>query len=410
MVGGGFAGLNCVKKLSKNKNLSITLIDRRNHHVFQPLLYQVATAALSPAEIAAPIRSVFTNKKNVRVVLGEISGVNLRQKYVELPGERIAYDFLVLACGATHSYLGHEEWEEYAPGLKTLEHATRIRRKILLAFELAEKEGDKKNCADLLSFVIVGGGPTGVELAGAISEIATQTLSGDFRAIDLKSTKVILVEAGPRILASFDESLSKRAMEDLERLNVKVLLNTKVIDVNPEGVRVTNITGAANFISSRTVIWAAGVLPSKIGSSLGVPLDKSGRVVVEPTLNLKDFPEVFVLGDMAYTPDANGKALPGLAPVAIQEGRQCAKNIQRLHDGQTPLPFHYIDKGQMATIGRSRAIMEFKGIRLGGFIAWMMWLFIHIYYLIGFKNKFFVFLNWAWAYITFKRGARLIVE
>jgi len=409
IVGGGFAGLSCAKKLARNKNFSVVLIDQKNHHLFQPLLYQVATAGLSPAEIAAPIRGILSHARNIRVLLDNVTGVNLKEKFIEIPGGRITYDFLVLACGAKHSYFGHDEWEQYAPGLKTLAHATEIRRRILLAFERAEKEGDAEKQKSLLTFIVVGAGPTGVELAGAISEIATHTLKSDFRAIDPQHTRIKLIEAGPRILASFDESLSKRAKKDLEKLGVEVMLNTKVIDVNSEGVKVQKSDGE-QFIPSRTLVWAAGVLPSSLCKTLGVPLDKAGRVMVEQTLNLVQHPEVFVLGDMACTPDENGAPLPGLAPVAIQEGRHTAKNIRRMASGLTVLPFHYVDKGQMAAIGRSRAIMQFHKIRMGGFIAWVLWLVIHIYYLIGFKNKFFVLLDWAWAYLTFKRGARLIVD
>ncbi len=417
IVGGGFAGLSCAKKLAGNKNFSVTLIDRRNHHLFQPLLYQVATAGLSPAEIASPIRSIFSGVQNIRVILGNVTGVHLNEKFIEMPGERLAYDYLVLACGAKHSYFGHDEWEEYAPGLKTLEHATEIRRRILLAFELAEKEGDAVLRQSYLTFVIVGAGPTGVELAGAISEIATHTLSKDFRAIDLSSTKIILIEAGARILPAFAPELSARALEDLKKLRVVVKLDTRVTDVNPEGVRVISSppagetpTKGESFIAAKTAVWAAGVLPSSLGKSLQVPLDKTGRVMVEQTLSLKNHPEVFVLGDMANVMDKSGRPLPGLAPVAIQQGRHTAKNICALASHHPLAVFHYTDKGQMATIGRSRAIMEFGGIRMGGFIAWLAWLFVHIYYLIGFRNKFFVLLNWAWAYVTFKRGARLIVK
>jgi NADH dehydrogenase len=407
IVGGGFAGLSCAKKLAGLRGFSVTLIDRRNHHLFQPLLYQVATAGLSPAEIASPIRSVFSRARNVRVLLGNVTGIDLAGRYLELPGERISYDYLVLACGAKHSYFGHDEWEESAPGLKTLQQATEIRRRILMAFELAEKEGDESRREALLTFVIVGAGPTGVELAGALSEIASHTLSRDFRSVDLRQTRILLIEAGPRVLPAFDPSLSQKALKDLAQLHVQTLLGTRVVDVNSEGVRVAEEKGE-RFIPSKTVIWAAGVLPSSLCRVLGTPLDKAGRVIVERELNLKNHPEVFVLGDMAHTPDGKGGALPGLAPVAMQEGRHTAKNIRRLSKGLKPLEFRYLDKGQMATIGRSRAIVQYRGIRVSGFPAWVMWLVVHIYYLIGFKNKFFVLLDWAWAYITFKRGARLI--
>lgn len=409
IVGGGFGGLSCAKKFAGLSNFSVTLVDRRNHHLFQPLLYQVATAGLSPAEIASPIRSILRRAKNVRVLLDNVTGVNLREKYIEMPGERVAYDYLVLACGAKHSYFGHDDWEEYAPGLKTLSHATEIRKRILMAFELAEKEGDEEKRSALLTFVVVGAGPTGVELAGAIREIATQSMARDFRAFSPLATKIKLVEAGSRALATFDSSLSASAKKDLERLGVEVLLNTKVTDVNAEGVEV-ELGGNKQFIQARTVVWAAGVLPSSLGKSLGVSLDRAGRVNVEPTLSLKDHPEVFVIGDMANTPDGRGGSLPGLAPVAIQQGRHCARSIVRLARGEPASPFKYVDKGQMATIGRSRAVMQFGKVRMTGFPAWIMWLVVHLYFLIGFRNRFFVILDWAWAYVTFRRGARLIVD
>jgi NADH:ubiquinone reductase (H+-translocating) len=410
IVGGGFGGLSAAKKFARKNNFAVTLVDRRNHHLFQPLLYQVATAGLSPAEIASPIRSIVRKARNIRVLLGSVTGVNLQEKFIEMPGERIAYDYLILACGAKHSYFGHDEWEEFAPGLKTLAHATEIRKRILIAFELAEKEGDEERRAALLNFVVVGAGPTGVELAGAIREIATQSMRRDFRAFDTRSAKIKLIEAGPRILAQFNPKLSASAHKDLQRLGVEVLVSTKVIEVNGEGVRVER-AGKQEFINARTAVWAAGVLPSSLGKTMGVTLDRAGRVIVEPTLNLKDHPEVFVLGDMASTPDGRGGTLPGLAPVAIQQGRHSAKNIFRMARGKQPLPFHYVDKGQMATIGRSRAVMQYGNrIRMTGFPAWIMWLVVHIYFLIGFRNRFFVFLEWAFAYLTFRRGARLIVD
>ncbi len=409
IIGGGFGGLSCAKKFAGRSEFSVTLIDRRNHHLFQPLLYQVATAGLSPAEIATPIRYVLRKAKNIRVILDNVTAVNLKDKVVEAPGERIRYDYLVLACGAKHSYFGNPQWEEFAPGLKTLSDATEIRRRILLAFEQAEKDGNEERRQALLTFAVVGAGPTGVELAGAVSEIAMHAMTRDFRAFDPKQTKVKLIEAGPRLLPAFASELSASAQKDLERLGVEVLLNTKVTDVNSEGVRVER-AGLSEFIRAKTAVWAAGVQPSSLGKSLSVPLDRAGRVVVEQTLNLREHPEVFILGDMAAVPDGNGGVLPGLAPVAIQQGRHAAGNILRLFRGEACAPFRYVDKGTMATIGRSRAVMQIGRFRLTGFLAWSAWLVVHLYFLIGFRNRFFVILEWAWAYFTFRRGARLIVD
>lgn len=406
VVGGGFAGINAVRVLGQNRDLDITLIDRRNYHLFQPLLYQVATAGLSPAEIATPIRSIFSAYPNVRVILENIQSVDLQKAQLKAEsGTQIPYDFLVLACGAKHSYFNHPEWEPLSPGLKTLEQATEIRRRILLAYELAEKETDLEKQKALLTFVIVGGGPTGVELAGAIAEISRHTMERDFRNIHPERTRVILIEAGPRILASFSERLSSRAQRDLEKIGVQVWVHTRVTDVNLEGVKL-----GAEEIRAKTVIWAAGVQPSSLSKTLGVPLDKMGRVIVEPDLSLKAFPNVFVLGDQAAFPTSDGRGLPGLAPVAMQQGRHAARNILKSVTGAERAPFRYLDKGAMATIGRKKAVAQMGRLEISGFVAWMAWLFIHIYYLIGFKNRLFVFIDWFWAYVTFRRGARLIVD
>ncbi len=405
VVGAGFAGMNAVRQLGKDKSLDITLIDRRNYHLFQPLLYQVATAALSPAEIATPIRSVFSNYANVRVILENVETVDLKNNRLKTGGGFIDYDFLILAAGAKHSYFDHPEWESVAPGLKTLEQATEIRRRILLAYELAEKETDPELQKALLTFVIVGGGPTGVELAGAIGEISRHTLESDFRNIHPERARVILLEAGPRILAAFSESLSSRAQRDLEKMGVQVWVHTRVTDVNEDGVKL-----GTEEVRAKTVIWAAGVQPSSLCKTLAVPLDKLGRVIVEKDLSLKDTPNVFVLGDQAHFPTADGQGLPGLAPVAMQQGRHAGRNIRRTLKGQPRLDFKYIDKGTMATIGRKKAVAMVGAFEFGGFIAWMAWLFIHIFYLIGFKNRLFVFIDWFWAYVTFRRGARLIID
>lgn len=405
IVGAGFAGLNAAKKLGNQKDVSVTIIDRRNYHLFQPLLYQVATAGLSPAEIAVPVRGVLAEYKNVDVRLGNVSSVDLKNKTVETDGENLTYDYLILACGAKHSYFAHPEWEENAPGLKTLEQATEIRRRILIAFENAEKEEDPEKKKELLTFIIVGGGPTGVELAGAISEISRFTLEKDFRHIDPTRTRVLLIEAGPRILAAFSEKSSKRATRYLENLGVQIWTGTRVTGLDDHGVKL-----GAESLRAATVLWAAGVQPSSLGKTLGVPLDSVGRVIVGKDLSLPDFPEVYVLGDQAHFESAPGKTLPGLAPVAIQQGVCAAKNIFASIRGKPKKLFVYRDKGQMATVGRRKAVMESFGLQIGGIIAWFAWLFIHIFYLIGFKNRVFVFLEWAWSYMTFRRGARLIID
>lgn len=405
VVGAGFAGVNAVRGLGKKPELEISLIDRRNYHLFQPLLYQVATAGLSPAEIATPIRSIFSEYANVRVLLDNVETIEPKLNRIRASGREIEYDYLILACGAKHSYFAHPEWESVSPGLKTLEQATEIRRRILLAYELAEKEMDAEKQNAWLTFVIVGGGPTGVEMAGAIGEISRHTLERDFRNIRPERTRVILVEAGPRILSGFSERLSDRAQRDLENIGVQVWVHTRVTGIDEFGVRF-----GQEKINSRTVIWAAGVQPSSLGRKLEVPLDRLGRVIVEPDLSLRDYPNVFVLGDQAHFPTADGLGLPGLAPVAMQQGRHAARNILRSIAGRERLPFRYMDKGTMATIGRKRAVAQVGRLEFGGILAWLAWLFIHIYYLIGFKNRLFVFMEWFWAYVTFRRGARLILD
>ena len=405
IVGAGFGGLKAAKKLAANENLKITIIDRRNYHLFQPLLYQVATAGLSPADIATPIRSVFSEYKNIEVVLGNVVDIDKSARKVKTSDGEYAYDYLVLSCGAKHSYFGNDAWEENAPGLKTLEQATEIRRRILLAFELAEKETDPEKRKTLLTFVVVGGGPTGVELAGSIAEISRYTLEKDFRSIDPSRTRVILIEAGARVLAAFDESLSKKAARDLERLGVQIWTSTRVTEITSEGAKLSE-----EFVKSKTVIWAAGVQPSSLSKILNVPLDRQGRVIVKSDLSLDGFSEIFVVGDQASYKMPDGSVLPGLAPVAMQQGTHAASNILLAAEGKAYTDFKYADKGMMATIGRKKAIVQVGNIKFGGFVAWAAWLFVHIFYLIGFKNKFFVFWQWAWSYITFKRGARLIID
>ena len=404
VVGGGFGGLCAAQKLAGVAGVQVTIIDRRNHHLFQPLLYQVATAGLSPAEIAYPIRTIFSGKRNVRVLLARATGVDLERKILRTDDAEIPYDNLILACGARHSYFGHNEWETYAPGLKSLEEATEIRRRVLTAFELAEKETDPERQRKLLTFVVIGGGPTGVELAGALGEISRFTLSKDFRRIDPRRTRVILIEAAPRILAAFDESLANRATADLESLGVTVWTSTKVTRVDEDGVDL-----GEESVQAATILWAAGVASSEINKALGVPLDRGGRVIVENDCSLKGHPEVFVLGDQANFTGQDGKPLPGLAPVAMQQGRHTARNIMREVKGQPREPFKYRDKGIMATIGRRRAIVQYGRLKFAGFFAWLAWLLIHVLYLIGFKNRIEVMLNWGWNYFAFSRGARLIV-
>ncbi len=415
VIGGGFGGLAAARALARERgeggaNFEITMIDRRNHHLFQPLLYQVATAALSPAEISFPIRSIFAGDPNVRVVLDEVTGFDLESREVVATIGRYKFDALIVAAGAGHSYFGHGEWEAFAPGLKTVDQATEIRRRILLAFEHAEMETDTEKQRSLMTFIVVGGGPTGVEIAGAIAEISRFTLERDFRRIDPSRTRVILIEAGSRLLATFDESLARQATRDLEKMGVQIWTSTRVSNITSDGVQL-----GQESVQARTVIWAAGVKPSGLGKLIadaaGGSIDSQGRVNVDAQLRVKasSLP-IYVIGDLANATGADGQPLPGLAPVAMQAGRYVAKAIARLSRGQTTKDFEYNDKGQMATIGRRRAIVEAGPIKFSGYFAWLTWLVVHIYYLIGFKNRFMVFVQWAWAYLTFRRGARLIQE
>jgi NADH dehydrogenase len=405
IIGGGFAGLNAAKTKGNKQKVEVTLIDRSNYHLFQPLLYQVAMAGLSPAEIAVPIRSLLAGYRNINVLQGKAISFDLRNKTVHTDQGDLVFDYLIIACGVQHTYFGHEEWEEYAPGLKTIEQATEIRRRILTAYEKAESEKNAANRKELLTFIIVGGGPTGVELAGAIGEMSRFTLAKDFKHIDPRLTRVILLEAGPRILPSFSEAHSGSVTRDLEKLGVQVWTKSLVTKVDAEGVEI----GKERILAS-TVLWAAGVKASDISHELGSGLDKFGRVIVEPDLSLKGYPDVFVVGDQAHFAHQTGIPLPGLAPVALQQGRFVARNIIRLVNGKARVTFRYVDKGQMATVGRGRAIVEIGRFRLSGLIAWLAWLFVHIYYLTGFKNRFLVVMHWAWYFFTFRKGARLIVN
>ncbi len=407
IVGGGFGGLAAAKKLSRTE-FHVTLIDKRNYHLFQPLLYQVATAALSPADIAYPLRSILRGP-NIEILLGNVNEINKEEKWLTtLEGNRVEFDYLILSCGSTYTYFNSPQWEKFSPGLKNITQATEIRRKVLLAFEQAERETDPEKRNALLTFVVVGGGPTGVELAGSLAEIATFSLIKDFHNINPGSAKVILIEAGPRVLATMPEKLSQESVEQLEALGVVVRTSSRVMDVSEEGIKI-----GEEFIAARTILWAAGVASVAINKKLNVELDRQGRVVVGRDCSVKNFPYLFVIGDQAhheYGPQS--AALPGLAPVAMQQGRYVAKLIKKEAKQNPPARenFQYVDKGQMATIGRSRAVAVYKGIHLTGFIAWISWLFVHVYYLIGFKNRIFVIIQWAWTYLTYKRGARLIIE
>jgi NADH dehydrogenase len=408
IVGGGFAGVNAAKRLRDAPGIAVTLLDRENHHLFQPLLYQVAMAALSPADIAVPIRSLFTRAHNIRVHKADVQRVDVDTRSVITDGGEYKYDYLLLASGSQHSYFGHEEWERNAPGLKTLPQATEIRRRVLDAFEAAERDQNVDARRRHLTFAVVGGGPTGVELAGAIGEMSRYTLARDFRSIDPRQTRVILVEAGPRILPAFDEKLAARAMRDLESLGVQVWTHSLVTNVTADGVTV-----GKEHIDSATVLWAAGVRASDVGRTLGAPVDSVGRVIVGADLTIPGHPEVFVLGDMARREEREGQPLPGVALVAMQEGIYAADTVKKeIERGAVAerTPFRYHDLGQMATIGRSRAIAEFGRLRLAGYFAWWFWLLVHIYRLSGFRNRLTVLVQWAWSYMTFGRGARLIVD
>jgi NADH dehydrogenase len=402
IVGAGFGGLSLTQGLA-GAAFDVTLIDRHNYHLFQPLLYQVATAGLSPAEIAAPIRSILRDQKNATVVLADVSGIDLARKEVIAEGQRIPYDQLVLATGAEHAYFGHDDWAPFAPGLKTIDDATALRRRILLAFECAETEHDPTERRRLLNFVVVGGGPTGVEMAGAIAELAKRALAADFRTIDPGSARIILVEAGPRLLAGFDPGLSENAKRSLEQLGVEVKLNAAVTACSADAVTIGTET-----IETRTIMWAAGVNASPAARWLGVASDRAGRVEVEPDLSVKGVPDVFVLGDTAVVLDKEGKPLPGVAPVAKQQGQYLARLLKARAAGRAMPPFRYRDFGSLATIGRKRAIFQRGRIKLTGLIAWLLWSTAHIYFLIGFRNRLVVAMSWAWSYITFQRGTRLI--
>jgi NADH dehydrogenase len=402
IIGGGFGGLYAARAL-KGADAQLTLIDRRNHHVFQPLLYQVAMAALSPGDIASPIRWILRHQKNVEVLLAEAKAIDVARRRVVLADGELSYDFLIVAAGATHAYFGHDDWPQRAPGLKTLDDALEMRRRVLLAFERAEREPDPDRRRALLTFVLVGGGPTGVELAGALAEISRQSLARDFRHFDPGSARILLIEAGPTLLSTFPEHLREAARRDLERLGVEVITGTAVTDVQNSAVVV-----GGKRIDAATILWAAGVAASPLATTLGARLDRAGRVFVNPDLTIEGHPELFVIGDLAVLAGEDGRPLPGVAQVAIQMGRHAAHNIMRALEGQPYRAFKYKNFGNMATIGRASAVADFDSFTMKGFPAWVAWIFVHILNLIGFRNRLVVMVQWAWAYITYQRGIRLI--
>lgn len=404
IIGGGFAGLNAARSL-RHAPVRVTVLDRKNHHTFQPLLYQVALAVLSPAEIASPIRSVLRSARNTEVLLGEVTGFDLDRRLVRAEGLEVPYDFLVVAAGATHAYFGHPEWEQYAPGLKTLEDATEIRGRVLLAFEQAEREAFAKRATPPLNFVVIGAGPTGVELAGAISDISRRYLEHDFRTIDPRQARIILLEGGPRVLPVYPEDLSASAERQLREMGVDVRTNAMVTNLEPGMVTV-----GKEKIPASVILWGAGVSASPLGKMLDAPTDRAGRVLVEPDLSVPGHPEVFVVGDLAAAKYKEGKMVPGVAPAAIQMGKFAAHQIERSVAGKPREEFHYWDKGNLATIGRSRAVADFGRLHISGYFAWLAWLFIHLFFLIGFRNRIMVMMEWAWSYVAYSHSARLITE
>src|SRR5262245_11877401 len=401
IIGAGFGGLTTAQAL-KRAPVKVTIVDRTNHHLFQPLLYQVAMAGLSPADIAAPIRSILRKQKNVTVLLDEATGVDFANRVVHLRDGELGYDYLVLSTGGRTSYFGHDAWERFAPGLKDLDDAIEIRRRVLIAFEAAEKESAPERRRELLTFIVVGGGPTGVELAGAIAELARFVLARDFRTINPSEADILLLEGGPRILPSFTPDLSASAERQLANLGVKVRTNAHVTNIDESGVYLGNET-----IRAATVIWGAGVRATSFTTVLDAPLDRAGRVMIGPDLTLPGHHKIFAIGDMTFL-EQDGKPLPGVSPVAMQMGRCVARNIKRDLAGKPYKPFRYFDKGNMATIGRKAAIADLGKLHLSGFLAWMAWLMVHIFFLIGFRNRAIVLFNWAWSYFTYQRGARLI--
>lgn len=404
IIGGGFGGLEAAKKFC-NEPVRVTVIDRTNYHLFQPLLYEVATAALSPADIAAPIRAVLSDCENTEIMLAEVTRIDVAAKTVKTADREIPYDYVIVATGSRHSYFGKDEWEKLAPGLKSLEDAVEIRRRLLMAFEYAEKLPDEASRRAAMTFAIIGGGPTGVEMAGAIAEIARYTLAEDFRHIDPSHARIILIEGDKRVLSGFPEDLSESAMKQLRSLGVELITGVHADNLTEEGLEVKG-----EFIPCRVKIWAAGNAASAVGKTLGVPTDRGGRVIVNEDLTIPGHPEVQVIGDLARFEHRGGKPLPGVSPVAMQQGRHAARNVLGMIDGRKPQRFWYWDKGTMATIGRNKAVADLNFVHFSGFPAWLAWLFVHIIFLVGFRNRMAVLLQWAWAYFTFNKGARLITR
>jgi NADH dehydrogenase len=401
IVGAGFGGLAAIKAL-RRAPASVTVIDRQNYHLFQPLLYQVATAALNPSDICSPIRRIIRRQRNAEVILADVTGFDLERRCVLLADGEVPYDSLILASGATHSYFGHDEWEETAPGLKSIEDALEIRRKMLLAFEVAERETDESVRREWMTFVVVGGGPTGVELAGTFRDVARMTLARDFRHIDPRNARVVLVQGEPRVLPPYAEELSASARRQLEALGVEVRTDSLVTGIDARGVWIGD-----ERILARTVLWAAGVAASPLGRALSVPLDRAGRVIVERDLTIPGHSDVYVVGDLAHC-DQDGEPVPGVAPAAMQMGKHAAINVLRSLQGRPREPFRYVDKGSLATIGRGAAVAQIGRYKVSGVVAWLLWLFVHIFFLIGFRNRVMVLLEWAWSYLSYDRGARLI--
>lgn len=405
IVGGGFGGISVAKSL-KGTDLDVTIVDKRNHHLFQPLLYQVATAALSPGDVAVPIRSIFSSSKNVRTILGEVTAIDKDNKTLHFKDRSILnYDYLVLASGSQYNYFGNDEWKDYAPGLKSVDDAINIRQRILYSLEIADQLESDEDKEPYLTYAVIGAGPTGVEMAGAIAEIAKRNMMRDYEYINPDKTRIFLIEAGPKVLNGYPDSLSDKAQRDLEDMGVTVLLSQPVTEVTENSV-----TAGDTTIYTPNIIWAAGVESSPVLDSLSVEQDKMGRVLVRDDLSVENYPELFVIGDAAHAEDEWGEPLPALAPVALQQGKYVGKRIKNSVSGKETSPFNYTDKGKMATIGRAKAVANIKGFKFGGVAAWLLWSLIHIFFLIGFRNRFRVFAEWIWHYITFKRGVRIISE
>jgi NADH:quinone reductase (non-electrogenic) len=400
IIGGGFGGMYAARILA-NQPVDVTLIDRTNHHLFQPLLYQVATAMLSPADIAQPIRAILKQAKNIRVVMGRVDTIDTAAKIVRTAGSQYPFDYLILAAGARHSYFGNDHWEAFAPGLKNLADALELRRRILNAFEIAETSEDPEVQKAALTFIVIGAGPTGVEMAGSISELAKRTLMHDFRRIQGKRARIVLLDAAPKVLPMFEETLCNSALKQLKKLDIEVKVGTKVLAVTPDGVQLEN-----EFIGGRTVVWAAGNAASPLAKQLG-ETDRQGRIIVTEDLSVPGHPEIFAIGDVANFSHQDGKPLPGIAPFAMQSGEQAARNVLARAMGSVTTPFKYWDKGSMATIGRNKAIADLKVVKLSGFLAWLSWLLIHLLFIVELRNRIVIFFQWAWAYITYTHGARL---